>query len=145
MVVKVRTEVRVAAPVETVWEVLTAFEEYEQWNPFIVNANGIAKKGEQLRLTMDFGGSAMKFKPRVRIADGNTLEWLGRIVVPGFFDGLHRFELQQVGYETRVVQSEQFTGWGVRFVRDLALKTTQSFERSDAALHDRVLRVRDTN
>lgn len=139
MVVTVQTRMHIAAPAEKVWEVLTAFDEYEKWNPFIISAQGHATEGQRLRLTMNFDGSKMKFRPRVRIANGSTLEWLGRVAIPGLFDGLHRFELEQIGQETLVTQSERFTGLGVRFVRDLQAKTTQSFELSDQALRNRVL------
>lgn len=35
---ELRTEIDVAAPSGRVWEVLTDFASYPQWNPFIVRA-----------------------------------------------------------------------------------------------------------
>ncbi len=130
------------APVERVWEILTDFSSYAEWNPFITSASGTAAVGERLRLRMHPpGGRAITFRPSVTVVEpGAVLEWLGRPGVPGLFDGRHRFELLPSGAGTRLVQRETFTGLLVRPLRrSLDTGTRAGFEAMNEALRRRVL------
>lgn len=136
------TEIVIAAPRETVWAVLTAFEQYVEWNPFIVNVTGAPKVGNRLRVTLSPpGGRAMTFKPTVtEVVTGETLEWWGHLGVRGVFDGRHRFELHPDGDRaTRVIQSEIFTGLLVPLMaRSLDRNATAGFELMNQAIKERV-------
>ena len=46
------TEVEINAPPSRVWEVLTNFEKYPIWNPFIKKISGMAAKDERLEVHM---------------------------------------------------------------------------------------------
>jgi hypothetical protein len=61
----------------------------------------------------------MTFKPTVTVVDAPVaLEWLGRLGLPGIFDGRHRFHLAPTEKGgTLVTQSEEFDGILVRFMR----------------------------
>lgn len=139
---ELHTEVEIAAPVEVVWEALTDLGAYQDWNPFIVSSQGRADVGERLTNRMQpAGGRGITFKPTVTVAEPPvTLEWLGRLGLPGIFDGRHRFDLapsQNGG--TLVTQSEQFDGILVRFMRtSLDTQTLAGFEAMNAALKARV-------
>ncbi|HKO85819.1 MAG TPA: SRPBCC family protein, partial [Actinomycetota bacterium] len=61
---QLESEVEVQASPERVWEVLTNFAAYPDWNPFIVRV--------------------LEAEPARR------LRWLGHLLVPGLFDGEHR-------------------------------------------------------
>jgi hypothetical protein len=137
---KISADVHIAAQPQAVWAILTDFGSYQSWNPFIVQAQGTASVGQRLALTMLRNGqAAMRFKPTVTVAEpGLTLEWLGRVVVPGLFDGRHRFDLKPVAGGTAVVQSEVFSGLAVRFANGLAEDTTQSFIQLNLALKQRI-------
>lgn len=139
---ELQTEVTVNAPPSAVWEVLTNLDEYGEWNPFIVSASGSAAVGERLTNRMQPpGGKAMTFKPTVTVVEANqTFEWLGRLGVPGLFDGRHRFELTETSEGiTSVVHGEQFSGILVRLMRkSLDTTTRQGFEAMNAALKERV-------
>jgi hypothetical protein len=132
------TEVTIDAPVETVWDVITDLGQYPEWNPFIVSAAGDVAVGQRLTNRMQpAGGKAMTFKPTITEVDtGQTFEWLGRLGLPGVFDGRHRFDLSPTpDGGTQVVHSEQFTGVLVRFLRkSLDTQTKQSFEAMNTAL-----------
>lgn len=137
-----RTEVEIAAPIEVVWETLTNLAAYPQWNPFIVSADGQADVGKRLTNRMEPpGGKAMTFKPTVTVVEAPVaFEWLGRLGLPGIFDGRHRFDLAPTeNGGTRVTQSEDFDGILVRFIRaSLDTKTVAGFEAMNAALKARV-------
>ena len=77
------------------------------------------------------------------IEDAKTFEWLGRLVLPGVFDGRHRFELVATPTGgTRLVQAESFSGVIVRFLRkSLDTQTVQGFELMNTALRTRAENV----
>ena len=82
----------------------------------------------------------MTFKPVVTVVeDAQVLEWLGSPGVPGIFDGRHRFELSSTpSTGTRLVNSEKFSGFLVRFMRrSLENNSKQGFEAMNAALKTR--------
>ena len=138
----VSTEIVIEAEPDDVWAVLTDLDNYADWNPFIVSARGRVAAGERLVNRMQPpGGKAMTFKPTVTAVEpGQTFEWLGRLGLPGVFDGRHRFDLTRTpSGGTRVEHSEQFDGILVRFMRkSLDTKTRKGFEAMNQALKARV-------
>ena len=82
----------------------------------------------------------MSFRPRVTaVSRAAHFEWLGHLVVPGLFDGRHRFELVASDSGTRFVQSESFSGLLVRpLMRSLDGRTRAGFEAMNDALRRRV-------
>ena len=115
-------------------------DHYGDWNPFIVSANGNVAVGERLTNRLQPpGGKAMTFKPTVTAVEADhTFEWLGRLGLPGIFDGRHRFELQETPNGTHFVHTEHFNGVLVRLMRkSLDTNTLQGFEQMNAALKSR--------
>src|SRR5262245_3175301 len=107
-----RTEITIAAGAERVWQVLTDFAAYRGWNPFMLEASGRAAPGERLTIRMQpVDGRAMTFTPTVlEAAPGRRLRWLGRLLLPGIFDGEHSFTIEPAGGGVRFVQEEHFRG-----------------------------------
>jgi hypothetical protein len=89
---ELESEVKVQASPERVWEVLTDFAAYPDWNPFIVQAGGRAAPGSRLELRMRLPGRRpTTFRPQVLEAEpARRLRWPGHLLVPGLFDGEHR-------------------------------------------------------
>lgn len=138
---QLQTEVTIDAPPERVWEILTDLDRYEEWNPFVIASEGEVAVGQRLvnRLQPP-GGRAQTFKPTVTVADEpKTFEWLGRLGLPGIFDGRHRFDLEPTAEGgTRLVHAEYFNGLLVPFLRSmLDSKTRQGFELMNEALKAR--------
>jgi hypothetical protein len=110
---QLQTQIEIDAPAKRVWEVLTDFASYPQWNPFIRHISGRPAPGERLQVRLaPPGGRAITFKPKVLTAEPNReLRWLGRLLVPGVFDGEHSFTIESLE-ESRVrfVQREAFKG-----------------------------------
>ncbi|ASU82287.1 SRPBCC domain-containing protein [Nocardiopsis gilva YIM 90087] len=139
---RIRTEVAISASPERVWEVLTDFDAYPDWNPFIVNADGAPSAGERLRVELSTDGQAMVFEPIVLAAEPEReLRWIGRFGVPGVpgvVDGEHYFLIEEMGdRRTRLVQGETFTGVLVPIVRR-ALDVKDGFTAMNSALKHRV-------
>src|SRR6266498_5213608 len=99
MTKQLRTQIDIQASPERVWQVLTDFGAYSQWNPFMVQASGRAAQGERITIRMrPEGGRAMTFRPTVREATARRrLSWLGHLVLPGLFDGEHSFTIEPLG------------------------------------------------
>ncbi|MCD9141162.1 SRPBCC domain-containing protein [Streptomyces albireticuli] len=134
------TEIR-AEPME-VWSVLTDLRRYPEWNPFIRRADGRVAAGRTLTLRMfPARGRPMTFRPRVLTAEpGRELRWLGRLPVPGLFEGEHRFLLTPVAGGTRLVQSEAFRGLLVPLLERRIRDTRTDFRSLNAALKARAER-----
>jgi hypothetical protein len=107
------TEIEIGAPAERVWAILTDFASYSEWNAFLRWQEGEAKFGARLHLFIQPPGrSRMTFRPTVLVADPNReLRWLGRLWVPGLFDGEHSFTIEPTGEScVRFGQREHFRG-----------------------------------
>ena len=144
---ELHTEIDIDAAPEVVWQVLTDLDKYGEWNPFITSSVGSPEVGERLVNRMEApGGSPMTFKPEVTVVEhGKTFEWLGRLGLPGLFDGRHRFDVRSSPRGVKLIQSETFDGVLVRFMRKSLDTTTKAgFEAMNAALKERAEAVPST-
>ncbi|MEV5609121.1 SRPBCC domain-containing protein [Streptomyces sp. NPDC052225] len=138
---RISSEVHIDAGAEAVWSVLADFSRFREWNPFLVQAAGRARVGQRLslRLRLPDGGREMTFRPTVLASEpGRLLRWRGRLGAPGFFDGLHSFELTPRGAGTHVLQTETFTGVLVPLTGPLLRQSEVGFARLTDALKTRV-------
>jgi hypothetical protein len=138
---QLHTEIEISAPAERVWELLTDFASYPQWNPFIRNISGQPAPGERLEVRLEPpDGRAMTFKPKVLRAEPNReLRWLGHLLLPGVFDGEHSFTIEPLeDNRVRFIQREAFKGLLVPlFARSLESNTQRGFEEMNHALKER--------
>jgi hypothetical protein len=132
--------VDIAATPEQVWAVLADLDGYHEWNPFIQAASGQLAEGETLTLRMvPAQGRAMTFRPRVlAVQPGVLLRWIGRLIMPGIFDGTHQFALEGRDGRTRVTQSETFRGVLIPFTSKTISQTEADFRSLNQALKQRV-------
>jgi|SRR5690606_6361177 len=135
------TEIEIDASAERVWAVLCDFSSYPQWNPFIRSVIGAPRQGARLQIVIEpSGGKAMRFSPVVLAAETEReLRWLGRFLLPGVFDGEHRFLIEPLGEDkVRFQQSERFSGLLVGLLRgSLDRDTKRGFEKMNQALKAR--------
>lgn len=138
---ELHTEITIDAPVERVWEVLTDFPQFRTWNPFVTQAEGEVRDGARLHVRIEPpGGRAMTFTPTVvRAVPNEELRWLGRLLLPGVFDGEHAFRLSPTSSGgTRFIQREQFRGLLVPLLwNSVSTNTKRGFEAMNAALKER--------
>lgn len=143
----IETSVEIEAPSEDVWATLIDFESYPEWNPFIQRVDGEPAAGERLTVRIQPpGGRGMTFKPRVTgFTSGERLEWLGKLGIPGLFDGRHEFRLQRIDESrTRLLHRETFSGLLVRLFLDEDA-THAGFESMNEALKARVEGRKETH
>lgn len=136
---QLRTEIDIAAPPRKVWEVLTNFRAYPEWNPFITSVRGKPRVGQKLEVVMSPPQSReMKFNPEVLRAEPFIeLRWRGVLWFDWLFVGEHFFRLEEVDpNRTRLVHGEDFSGWLVKMVS--FTHTTRGFVFMNQALKKRV-------
>lgn len=135
---EVHAEIDIEASPEVVWEVLTDFARFPDWNPFIRSIRGEPHAGATLEVTVEPPGQAPRvFRTRVTHADrAGELTWVGRLPVPGLLEGEHSFVLapHRNGSGTRFIQHENFSGVLVGFVSDAESYVREGFTAMNAAL-----------
>ncbi len=107
------SDIEIAAPAERVWSVLTRFDAYPDWNPFIRSIRGEARAGARLAVSiLAAGDRTMTLRTRVLRADERReLRWRGRLLLPGIFDGEHVFSIAPLDAgRVRLSQRETFRG-----------------------------------
>ena len=140
----ITTHLTVNASAQDVWATLTDLAGYSTWNPFITDASGTVAVEERLNLTIQPpGGRALAFRPWVTaVEEHRYLEWLGRLAMPGIFDGRHSFQLTPMGVgRTLVQQSETCTGAFVPFAGHRLARTQAGFVAMNEALAMRTFRT----
>jgi len=134
------TEIIINASAERVWQVLTNFSSYQEWNPFIVSSSGKAVEGTHLTNQMKQGDNTMTFSPKlVKVEKNHRLEWLGHLWVPKLFDGHHIFVIEELApQQVKLIQEEKFNG----LLRSLIMKQIAESTRAGFVAMNRALKER---
>lgn len=136
----IETSIDIRADAGTVWQVLTDFSAYPDWNPFIRRIDGEPAAGSRLSVMIQPPGqNAMRFRPRVQAVERQrAFSWLGNLLMPGLFDGRHEFTLVQNGQMTRFHHREIFSGLLVPLVWNKMQQPTRAgFEAMNKAIKER--------
>jgi len=109
---QINTQIEITASAEQVWAILSDFDSYPQWNPFIRSIEGELEVGKGLNVFIQPPNSkGMRFKPKVLIVSRyRELRWKGRLLVPGLFDGEHFFKIEDSPGGVTFQQGEIFSG-----------------------------------
>lgn len=138
---QISTEINIDAPAPVIWSILTDFEQYPEWNPFITEVSGEAEENTRLRVRIVPPDSkGMVFKPTViRSREAREFRWLGHLFFPGLFDGEHIFKIEPADEgKCRFIQREKFRGFLVPFLwSSLKTNTRRGFELMNEALKER--------
>ncbi|MDA4129365.1 MAG: SRPBCC domain-containing protein [Thaumarchaeota archaeon] len=110
---EIYSEIIIRAPAEKVWQILTHFEAYSEWNTYIRSASGQASVGEKLEInTQPQGSRRLVFHPKLlKVEPNKELRWRGSSLPRFLFSGEHFFLIQDFDhYQVKFVQKEIFTG-----------------------------------
>lgn len=118
---------------------LTDFERYPDWNPFIRKIEGKAVEGEKITIHITTpAGANRNYSPKVtKVVAEKELCWLGKM--PGLLSGEHIFSIEPASDNSlRLVHREVFGGlltsfFGSRLDNDVK----KGFEEMNAALKKR--------
>ena len=141
MAAVISTTIDIDAHPDAVWDVLTDFAAYGDWNPFMDRIEGTAEAGTRLVVHLSGnGGRGMTFRPTVLAAvPGRELRWLGKLGFGGLFDGEHSFVLtRNADGSTRLTHGETFSGILVALLKGTTKGSHAGFEAFNTALKQRV-------
>lgn len=137
----ITTEIKINAGIEKVWEILSDFPSYPDWNPFITRISGEIKTGSKLNVTLEIEGmKPSSFKPEIiSVTQGEKFCWRGKLYMKGLFDGTHYFILEKTGdNKTLLTHGENFQGILTRSIlRKIEKSTRDGFERMNLALKEK--------
>lgn len=121
---------------EKVWEVLTDFEKYPEWNPTMKLVKGEVKENNKVvyQFTQDEQNQYDITAKVVKIIPNELLNQNGGIPLVLTYN--HRYILEPQGNKTKVTIHEDYGGIGVNFWSPK--KVEQAYKRLNSALKKRV-------
>ena len=134
------SEIQINSSAQRVWELITNFDDFPQWNPFIRRASGEIKTGAKLEVFIQPSGTkGMTFRPKVlKVNINRELRWLGRLYLPWLFDGEHAFTIEPLNESSvTFIQNEKFIDLLVPFSGSLLHDTLRGFGEMNEALKQR--------
>jgi len=140
---EIRTSIDIDAEPSVVWDILSDFESYPDWNPFVRSISGTLSVGEALEVLLGASGKKpMRFTPVVTSATpSGEMAWMGHLGSRGIFDGHHQFRLTQTATGTRLDHFEEFSGMlAPLLVASIRKSTTRGFDEMNHALKQRAER-----
>jgi hypothetical protein len=140
------TEIDIDASPETVWNVLSDFGSYPEWNPYVRSIKGKMENGERLDIFLKPPNSkGWAIKPTVQVASRNhEFRWLGHMAGVRFlFNGEHYFRLDRLSEKkTRLSHGEVFSGIMVPMLwKSLNSNTRAGFRKFNQAIKERSERI----
>jgi hypothetical protein len=141
----VRSAIEIRAPIEVVWQTLTDFRSYPEWNPLIRQLRGKPREGGRVTLrSQPPGGRSMVFRAKVLSwQPPRELRWRSTFISGRLFSGEHGFRLDELpGARVRFVQDETIRGLAVPLYSRLRMAATRrGFQQLNEALRDRAERI----
>ncbi|ATC34037.1 SRPBCC domain-containing protein [Caulobacter vibrioides] len=136
----VEHRIGVQAPAEVVWEVVSDFEGWAQWNPLYRKAEGVMKVGSTLVLEQHLPGQAPTvIQPVVQDwVPYEQLHWRSSRL-GGFVTAIRYLEIESMGPASATFSNgELFMGLLLRFVsRDERRQLKAAFTQMGEAVRDR--------
>ncbi|WP_418187348.1 SRPBCC family protein [Aliarcobacter lanthieri] len=137
---EIETSIKISSTPNKIWQELTNFDEYKNWNPSIINISGELKENKTIKIVVKMNEKTMNFKPKIlKCEENKELRWLGKIFLGGIFDGEHYFLIKDNSDGTTTfIQGEKFSGVLIPFFGKIILNTKKGFEAMNEELKKRV-------
>ena len=115
------TEIEVDARPEVVWGVLTAIEEWPQWNPDVIETSMEGELSEGTSFRWKSGPGTITSTLRV-VQPPREVAWTGKTLG---LHAIHVYRLQPLNGGTMVTTEESWSGWVARLFRKRMQVTLQ--------------------
>ena len=137
------TEIEIEATPATVWQALTDFQSYPDWNPSIRSIEGIPSRGEKLKVFFNPESSIFRMRFTVELVTcepEKEFRWIGRLLFAPLFAGDHYLIIEPIGpNRSKLIHGERFSGLLKPIVWFLLAKlNTMAFTAMNHALKDYV-------
>ena len=131
---------------ELLFETVSTFENYKDWNTIIPNANGKLKKGEKLLLVLKMNGKTRLFNPTVISLEKNKRFVLSKKIISKTIGELtHEFEFKKIeNNRTEFIQTWEGKGILVLFMWSKIKNGFSEFEKLNDNLNT-YIEKRNTN
>lgn len=109
------TTIEIRSNPEKIWKVLTDFQLYKYWNPFIIGITGSPTKGEKIKIELRTAAQKTRvYRPVItKVVPPTELRWHGKALLPLILNGEHIFTIQEnEGHDSIFTQKEIFRGLG---------------------------------
>ncbi len=109
----VDTHIEIDSSAEQVWRVLTDFQAYAEWNPFIVAISGPVEAGNKIFVTIKLPvGMKMDFKLLLQqLNTSREMIWVGTTIARNILDGRHYFVIESISdNKVKFSQGESYRG-----------------------------------
>lgn len=114
------TYIEIDAPPARVWDVLSDFAAFDDWNPVITRMHGGLAAGQDLRFRIRIDGRNTPISARIlSVEPGREIRWKGprSTLLRKLFAGEHFLRVEPRGQDGSVfVHGERFTGALVKYV-----------------------------
>jgi hypothetical protein len=140
---QLRAEVEIDAPCDEVWQVLTDFQRYPEWNPFIATVVGQLGPGAKLEVTLLLPGGRERVQRSTLVVCEPPLElrWHGRVMFGMLLGWEHFFRLSSTeGGRTRLAQGRNYRGMLVKYLGPEFTAMARGFAGMNQALKRRIER-----
>lgn len=106
---RIITKIEINVPTEIVWDVLTDFDKYQDWNTQLYFISGFPELGQQLELKLEpMGHKGYHFKPTLHaMKPQKLLAWKGNVIAGGVFSVEHRFRLEKTELGSTILMNEE--------------------------------------
>ena len=136
---KIETQIMLNAPQKDVMGVLTKFENFEAWNPFIIFVGGTFRLNSVLNVKLNMDNKTMYISPKIIAIQNDMFCWRGVLGMRYVFDGIHCFKAESMPRDrTLFTHTEHFQGILVWLMLPMLLKTKKRFELMNEALKEEV-------
>jgi len=132
-----QTKIIINAPITTVWEILTDFDRYPEWNPLIGKIRG---KMEQGKLAFAHVIPLKGIFPIriISIKKNKAIVWRGTVLSPSIVMGEHYYYLHDLGNgQTELEHGEDFTG----ILTNLMPEAVLSYMQDRYEYHNQKLKI----
>jgi len=93
---EIKTDIEISAPRSRVWQVLTDFYRYPEWNPFVLEVKGEVYQGAPIRYRFEMPRGVRIWTAAVVLSfkQESELRFSADLITPGFFRGDHYFIIE---------------------------------------------------
>ena len=133
---ELRTEIQLSAPIDKVWQVITDFDHWTDWNPTVKAASGNASVGSKLSITIDGKGSRdASYQPIVLESNApKSFRWRATMMASFVFKNDRIFDLKEKDGGTELIHTEEYSGLMVAMMwtklREFALPCLEEMNKA---------------